>query len=476
MNDMNTLIFRRSNTMKLVKLFELGCLQLLGLVVLLAATPVSAFDSGSTGVNGAFAPVSDTSIVLPPNGILNFTTMNIPSGVTVRISSNLANTPAYILVQGDAVIDGVIDLSGIDGESVGGSPAGGYSGGLPQTGSGGNGQGPGAGRGAVSAGAAGNGASYGTIGTIGSRNTSTIIAPVYGSTSLQPLLGGSGGGASSNSGTTPGNRGGGGGGSVLLAASGTLTLAGSIIANGGKGASYIPSVSSSYGAGGGSGGGVRLIASTLAGSGNIDIAGGVRGSGHTTNIGRDGGTGGIGRARLEADVFNFSGSVKPNLVTTSAPLPVFPSNLPSIRITSVGGASVPTNPIGENDVILPSSIVNPVTVAFAATDVPLGSTIELTISPISGSSTTVVSAGLSGTLASSTDSVQAILPQGASVLLASVSFAITNQTASLYAPFTNGEMVARVELRSTMGNGSSSIRLTTKSGRIIDVPAMQAKL
>jgi hypothetical protein len=286
-------------------------------------------------------------------------------------------------------------------------------------------------------------------------------------------LGGSGGGASSNSGTTPGNRGGGGGGSVLLAVSGTLTLTGSILANGGEGASFISSVSSVQGAGGGSGGGVRLIASTIVGSGNIDISGGVRGSGLS---GRSGGTGGIGRARLEADVFNFSGSVTPNVATTSAPLPVFPSNLPSIRIISVGGASVPANPIGENDVILPSSIVNPVTVAFAATDVPPGSTVELTISPISGSPTTVVSAGLSGTLASSTDSVQATLPQGASVLLASVGFAVTNQTASLYAPFTNGEMVARVELRSTMGNGSSSIRLTTKSGRVIDVPSLQTKL
>ncbi len=459
--------------MKLEKLFELGCLQLLGMVILLAATPVGAFDSGSTGADGAFAPVSDTSIVLPPNGILNFTTMNIPNGVTVRISSNLANTPAYILVQGDAVIDGVIDISGVDGDSVSGNPAGGYSGGLPQDVSGGNGQGPGAGRGAVNTGDAGNGASYGTIGTIGNSNTNTIIAPVYGSTSLQPLLGGSGGGASSNSGTTPGNRGGGGGGSVLLAVSGTLTLTGSILANGGEGASFISSVSSSQGAGGGSGGGVRLIASTIVGSGNIDISGGVRGSGFS---GRSGGTGGIGRARLEADVFNFSGSVTPNVATTSAPLPVFASNLPSIRITSVGGASVPANPIGENDVILPSSIVNPVTVAFAATDVPLGSTVELTISPISGSSTTVVSAGLSGTPASSTDSVQATLPLGASVLLASVSFAVTSQTASLYEPFTNGEMVARVELRSTMGSGSSSIRLTTKSGRIIDIPSMQTKL
>jgi hypothetical protein len=467
---------RRSDTMKLMKLIPCGSLKLMGLLCLLAAAPASAraadFDSGSSGADGTFSPVSDTTIVLPPNGIMNFTTLNIPAGVTVRFASNTENIPAYILVQGDAVIDGVIDISGVDGTSVSSNPAGGFSGGLPQAESGGNGQGPSGGRGGVTSGRAGNGASYGTPGTVGSGN-SVGATVIYGSTTLQPLLGGSGGGATGNSGTVPGNRGGGGGGSMLLAVTKTLTLTGSIIATGGEGAPYIPSVSSQHGGGGGSGGGVRLIASTLAGTGNIDISGGVGGTG---NGGRNGGTGGIGRARLEADVFNFSGSVTPNIVATSAPLPVFASNLPSIRITSVGGSSVPVNPIGENDVILPSSIVNPVTVLFAATDVPLGSTVELTISPVSGSSSTVVSPGLSGTVASSIDSVQATLPQGASILLASVSFAVTAQTGALYAPFTDGEMVARVEIRSTMGGGSASIWLTTESGRVVELPAQVANL
>jgi hypothetical protein len=459
--------------MKLMKLFEPRSLGLVGMLCLVVAAPVSAFDSGSSGVNGAFSPTSDTSIVLPQDGILNFSTLNIPAGVTVRISSNTANTPAYILVQGDAVIDGVIDISGVDGTSVASSPAGGFAGGLPQDGLGGNGQGPGAGRGGPNNSSGGNGASYGTIGAPGSSNSFANLAPVYGSTTVQPLLGGSGGGASANSGTTPGHRGGSGGGAMLLAVGGTLTLTGSILANGGKGASYTGSGSGSYGGGGGSGGGVRLIASTLVGSGSVDISGGVPGSGSS---GRNGGTGGIGRARFEADAFNFSGSVIPNLVATSAPLPVFASNLPSIRITSVGGSNVPANPIGENDVILPSSIISPVTVEFAATDVPLGSIVELTISPVTGASSTVISSGLSGTIASSTDSVLADLPQGASILLASVSFAVTAQVGALYAPFTDGEMVARVEIRSTMGSGFSSIWLTTESGRIVELPAPVANL
>lgn len=139
--------------MKLQKLFGPVSLKLSHFLLLsILTTPAIAFDSGSTGSDGAFAPVSSTTIVLPPDGILNFTTMNIPSGVTVRIASNLSNSPAFILVQGDAVIDGIIDISGVDGDAVSSNPAGGFAGGLPLqvtsgNGLGGNGQGPGGGPG-----------------------------------------------------------------------------------------------------------------------------------------------------------------------------------------------------------------------------------------------------------------------------------------------------------------------------------------
>ncbi len=460
--------------MNLINLFERGGLKALGLVLLLFAAPVNAFNSGSTGVDGAFAPVSDTTIVLPPDGILNYTTLNIPVGVTVRIASNIANTPGFILIQGDAVIDGTLDISGVDGGAVSSNPAGGFAGGLPQQSAGGNGQGPGGGIGGPFPNDPGNGGSYGSTGNQGVSNPSAV-ASIYGSTSLQPLLGGSGGGASGTTSTLTGNRGGGGGGALLIAASGILTLTGTISASGGDGASSVSGSTTNFGGGGGSGGGVRLIASTLTGNGTIDINGGAGGI-RLNSVGGNGGSGGIGRARLEADIFSFSGTVTPNVVATSAPQAVFAANLPTIRISTIGGSTVPTNPIGENDVILPSSIINPVTVEFAATDVPLGSTVELTVAPIIGASSTVVSAGLSGTVANSTDSVQVTLPQGASVLLASVSFAVTAQLEPFYAPFTDGEMVARVELRSTIGGGPSSMRLTTVNGRIIDVPTVIANL
>ena len=464
--------------MKNQNLWRLAGRKMESLIVLsLLATQAVAFDSGSTGADGAFSPTSNTSIVLPANGIVNFTTMNIPSGVTVNISSNPANTAAVILVQGDAVIDGSINISGVDGESAGGRSAGGFAGGIPQAAKGGNGKGPGGGLGAGNSSSGGNGGAYSSQGTVGTSQSTSTLSQLYGSTSLQPLLGGSGGGSSVLTNTFPGYKGGGGGGALLLAVSGTLTLNGSILANGGSGAPSVLTISSNRGSGGGSGGGVRIIASTLTGTGTVNISGG-RGGDVEVNASNtyDGGNGGNGRARLEADAFSFTGIVIPNIAATSAPQPVFASNLPTIRITTIAGTAVPANPIGENDVILPTSIANPVTIEFAATGVPLGSTIELTVSPTTGATTTTTSSVLAGTVASSTANVQVTLPAGASVLLASASFAVSNQTASLFAPFANGETVARVELKSMLGSGASSMKLITESGNVYEIPSGQAQL
>jgi len=455
----------------------------LGWILLsLVAAPSWAFDSGSTGADGAFSPIADTGLAFPANGILNLTTLNIPAGVTVNVGPNPANGPAVILVQGDAVIDGVIDISGADGEGVGSAPAG-FAGGLPLDDVGGTGQGPGgSGGGSVSLVSGGNGGSYGSLGSAAPLNNSGNRGPVYGSNSMQPLLGGSGGGGTGISGSSRGYRGGGGGGAILIAVSGTLTLNGEIMAKGGDGEPAVReaiSTTGGPGAGGGSGGGVRLIATNFAGSGAINVVGGNPGLGRrafNSSQLSDGGAGGAGRVRIEADAFNFSGSVTPSVAVTAAPSAVFIANLPTIRITTIGGSAVPANPVGESDVVLPSSISNPVTVEFAATGVPLGSVVDLTVAPSSGASTTVSSSGLAGSVANSTAVAAVDLPQGPSVLYASVSFAAAGSPIVMFSPFTDGEKVARVELRATLGGGSSSMRLTTESGRIIDVPAALANL
>lgn len=423
-----------------------------------------AVESGSTGVDGAFAPTSDASFAIPADGILNFTTFNVREGVTVKFSANAANTPVFILVQGDAVIDGTIDISGADGDEFDASPPAGFAGGLPAPTQGGTGQGLGGGVGGDSS-DGGNGGSYGSVGFAGTSN-SFAVREIYGSSVLQPLLGGSGGGAIDVRANEAGARGGGGGGAMLLAVSGTLTVNGNILANGGSGG---VSQSLRYGAGGGSGGAVRLIASTLSGTGTIDFRGGD--GGEATSTGAQifgGGAGGNGRARLEADAYSFTGEVIPLTAVVSGPLPIFPANLPSVRITSVAGVTVSSNPVGDSDVVLPSSVLNPVTIGLSATDVPLGTTIDVIITPTNSSLVTVNSSALTGTVANSSATAEVTLPTGASTIVAAVSFSVSGSLASLYSPYANGEMVANVELKSTLGQGSSLL-LTTEAGNTYTV-------
>lgn len=45
-------------------------------------SPAIAFDSASSGADGAFNPLVDTVRQLPADGIFNFTALDIPAGVT----------------------------------------------------------------------------------------------------------------------------------------------------------------------------------------------------------------------------------------------------------------------------------------------------------------------------------------------------------------------------------------------------------
>lgn len=105
------------------------------------------FSSGSTGADGAFAPAATTTVTLPPDGILNYTTVTIPAGVTVTFTRNAADTPVTLLATGDITVAGTIRVDGGPSTSArnktpggpGGFPGG--LGGTPPTG----GAGPGGG-------------------------------------------------------------------------------------------------------------------------------------------------------------------------------------------------------------------------------------------------------------------------------------------------------------------------------------------
>jgi hypothetical protein len=143
---------------------------MLALTVLLTAITVAGghalaqtFNSRSTGADGAFNPTTNTTLALPYNGAFNFTTINIPAGVTVTVTRNATNTPVTLLASGNVTIAGTIDVSGSPGGNAaagtglgnngGAGGPGGFDGGAGGNGvisnAGGSGLGPGGGGGAT---------------------------------------------------------------------------------------------------------------------------------------------------------------------------------------------------------------------------------------------------------------------------------------------------------------------------------------
>ena len=105
----------------------IGMLALVTAVFGVSPALAQTFNSGSTGVDGAFnPPTGTTTLALPQSGVFNFTTVNIPLGATVRFTRNATNTPVTILASGNVTITGIIDIRGADGgfSKVGTSVAG----------------------------------------------------------------------------------------------------------------------------------------------------------------------------------------------------------------------------------------------------------------------------------------------------------------------------------------------------------------
>ena len=98
--------------------------RIVALMLALAPGLALGFSSGSTGADGAFTPTVNTSVQVPPSGILNYTTVSIPTGVTVTYLKNTANTPVVILASGDVTIAGSLNVSGTNGLDVGAAGTG----------------------------------------------------------------------------------------------------------------------------------------------------------------------------------------------------------------------------------------------------------------------------------------------------------------------------------------------------------------
>lgn len=448
-------------------------------IMIIAGTAGSAlaFNSGSTGADGAFSPTVNTEIQLPESGILNYTTVNIPTGVTVTFKKNTTNTPVYLLATGDVSIAGTINVKGGNGNMSAPGSGGprGFDGGVGASpdACGGTGMGPGGGKNATRVmsivyASGGGGGGFSSAGaTAGTTSSSYSLGGVggttYGNVSLLPLIGGSGGGggcASASASTNFSGGGGGGGGAILIASSGTIDLTGTLTADGGV--SGTGSTVSGSG-GGGSGGAIKLMADLIKGNGTLTSVGG---SGTPASTYYAGGIGGNGRIRLEANTLQRTAGSTPQYSFSTAPVYVFPPSAPSLKIASVGGKAVADNPTGKYsspDVILSSTMTNPIEVVVQASNIPVGSTVSVSALSELGNSSSV-SVILAGTDAASSATAQINLSQNyANVLMATATFTVQASSGDMPI-YADGEKVIKMRVTSVLGD-KSSLTYITESGK-----------
>ncbi|MFN7882219.1 MAG: hypothetical protein ACK5PF_04285 [bacterium] len=474
---------------------------------LLAATCVltahaQTFNSGSTGADGALNPTVNTEIQLPESGILNYTSINIPTGVTVSFRRNTLNTPVVLLVQGNVTVAGRIHVNATgssadvgsagdgvqadDGNPGRGGPGGfdgGRGGGIAAgTRRGGTGLGPGGAQGGAERvqyylGTGAN-AGYSSVGGAGSVwDVNGLGSPggvpvrvaaggsAYGSNLILPLIGGSGGGGGAGDDNSPGSGGGGGGGALLIASSGTINVTGRIEAYGGWSGHTAGTGTGSTG-GGGSGGAIKLMANSIAGNGVVEALGGCR-KARNFNYNHCQEIASAGRVRLEANTITRTSATNP-AASVSTPGPIFIPNSPAIRIASIAGQAVPVTPTGNADITLPSTTTTPVTVQLTTTNVPLGNTISVTVKPANADATSVVSPAISGTLANGTTSVQVTLPAGPSIIQAQTTYTVVAALGNALSNFANNERVERLEIAADLGGSGSRVQLVTVSGKKFD--------
>ncbi len=333
------------------------------------------FSSGSTGADGPLdlATMSCTTceIQLPESGVLNYTTVNVPAGKTLKFKNNTMNTPAIILAQSDVIISGSINISS-PGQRVPGP--GGFHGGAPN----------------LNGGAGPNPPGFGPGGgpqQDGNRNGKWI-----GPLSLIPIVGGSGGSGGSQCtfvGQSP--YGGGGGGAIVIASSQSIsvTTSGSIYASGAGPECQFG------GAGGGSGGAIRLISNSIIIAGRLE----AEGAGISSFQGYP------GIIRLEAPLGNliFTGSASPSAIQSSINPAIIPVTKTDLTIASIGGYAVPAysgTRFDLVDLMLPNQLTDPINVVVNASNIPVGTQVNITFS---GSPSASYTPGiLTGILESST--------------------------------------------------------------------------
>jgi len=383
------------------------------------------FISGSDGSDGLFHPLSSITVDLaqaaaapwaapsldPGRGVYDseqwavvfkYAAVHIPAGVTVSFSNHPSGAPVVWLVQGDVVIEGVVNLDGMNGEAAGQGYAapgpGGFAGGRKAYGdqpvSGGFGPG-GASR---TVEPSGGGGGYATQGqAIGGGG-------IYGAEMILPLIGGSGAAAGET------GAGGAGGGAILIAANQLIHVGGASAINARGGVGEDPM------GGGGSGGAVRLLADVISGAGAINALGGEAGD-HGDGVGGD------GRTRIEANLIQYAGLAAPS-PTFGTPVFIFPPcNAPALRIIRIDDKFMPLDPRAAIDTIEIGVGNREVVLTVEARNVPLGALVQAKIKSEIGEALSFLSPPLRGTRGVSTTTIEVQLPQRRSEIFLSTTWA-----------------------------------------------------
>ena len=395
-------------------------LTLLAVLPSVPTAPVTTPHAGTLGSSGAdgpliVAPGDMVEIDLATDGTFqrdewlvrfDYTQVAIGDGATITFLNHPSRAPVAWFVLGDVTIgDGATII--LDGQTGSATSAhaepgpGGFRGGRGTLAgfldNGSAGLGPGGALGdAVDLLYGGTGASHRVTGGLGEDATATAQAAIYGDVSLLQIVGGSGGGAGRRSSAgQSGSGGGAGGGALWIAADGPIDVSGSVSARGGTGGS---AVDGGVAGGGGSGGAVRLSSLsgiTLGPLAQLDVAGGVGGAGTGAQAGDApaGGPGSAGRVRLESPNSVVTGPI-PAAASVGAPDLSSLTDVPVLRVASIGGQAVPGNDVlnaglggAGDDPDIPFLDDAPVDVVIDTENLPAGSQVWLRVTRAKGPAT-----------------------------------------------------------------------------------------
>ena len=213
----------------------------------------------------------------------------------------------------------------------------------------------------------------------------------------------------------------------------------------------------------GSGGAIRLVANTISGNTSLN----VRSFNFFALVGSP------GYLRVEAyNLSNFTPQHETPFISYALPNPVTLPNSPIMNIVSVGGVNSPATPKGsfyqQPDIVVPTTMSNPVTVNLQATNLPVGTVLQVTLTNELGERTTVNSTPLAGTQTSSTATASVTLPtSGIAVISAS---ATLNLLIAYDKPiYIDGERIDKMEIAAAFG-GPSDVTYISATGKRLKLP------